>query len=146
MTKLEAALWEADAALKKLQPEQGRVARRNARQAMLKALRKAREALDEQYPVKRKPIRRRRKTRTPHELKKDKLVVTATEAARLLKAGVTTGHVIDLPGVRGATAWYATWWIARAHRAGMPLKTIVAAMRSQATRKGIQATLKLKGV
>ena len=39
MSKLEDALWDSDTAFKRLKPEQGRVARRNAREAMLKALR-----------------------------------------------------------------------------------------------------------
>lgn len=47
-----------DAAVKRLDPEQGRVARRNARHAALRALREMRAALDAEFPVIRKTGKR----------------------------------------------------------------------------------------
>lgn len=147
MSKLEDALWDTDGALKKLKSEQGRIARKNARERMLKALRKARTALDEEYPLTRKTVRRRRKNKTPAQLRRGKHGITLTEANTLLLAGVSDRYVFKLPVRPGSNIkFWAPWWMARALRAGIPAKNIAAAVRSPKLRKRIMATLRLKGV
>ena len=145
MSKLEDALWDADAALKKLKPQQGCIARRNAREVMLKALRKTRAALDEEYPITRRTVRRRRKNRTPGQQQKGKLVLSNLDALLLLQAGISSRYIIELPQGRGKAFW-APWWMARALGTDIPVKSIAAAVRDLKQRRRIMATLWLKGV
>jgi hypothetical protein len=146
MSKLEDALWDADTALKKLKPEQGRIARKNARQRMLKALRKARVALDEEFPHERKPITSRKKP-NPRRAVRGKTPISQGAHRQLLAAGVSPSQFIER-GKPGATAHkiYAPKWMARAAKARLPASTIATAVRSQKVRRRIMATLRLKGI
>jgi len=59
---LDKKLKDITRARKRLNEEQGRVARNNARRAMMKALKEARAALDKEFPVIRGKAKPRRKT------------------------------------------------------------------------------------
>lgn len=149
MSKLEDALWEADAALKRLKPEQGRVARRNARQLMLKALRKARAALDAEFPNVPKERRTRRKSRSLKQRLRGMSRIGMSQMINLVGAGVGNAqfHVITDSAGKGATEslCYAPSWMVRALRAGIHEKLIAEAVRSQKKRRQINATLRLSG-
>jgi len=151
VSRLEDALWDADAALRRLKPEQGRIARRNARQAMLKALRKARQALDTEFPGIPKENRARRKNRSMKQRLRGKSRIGLNEMIALLKAGVGSRQFITMTDsdqtMRGGVVslHYAPSWMVRALNAKLAPKLVAEAVRSQKKRRQINATLRLSG-
>lgn len=154
MNRLEDALWDADAAFGRLKPEQGRTARRNAREAMLKALRKARKTLDEEFPLERKSPKRRRRRGHPLD---DFAEVGVKDAQRLLMAGVSRTQLRQRPrqtdinsalrnGRSTKTLHKVHWapkWMVCALDAKIDIRTIVKAIRSQPTRQRIETLIRL---
>jgi len=151
VSKLEDALWEADAALKRCKPEQGRVARNNARRAMLRSLRKARTALDAEFPVipktRKRPVRRSVKQRL-----RGKSRVGLKEMMGLVKLGVAASGFLTIGDSVGGNSsgttvnlHYAPSWMVRALNAKLPPKLIADAVRSQKKRRQINAMLRLSG-
>lgn len=156
MGKLEDALWDADAALRKLEPKQGRVARRNARTRMLTALRKARAALDDEFPVIRKPVTRRRKPKRGRKLQ-GKLEIEEGRMQKLLLAGVNPNHFDQAPRrppkrkksgsvTTYPTVWWAPRWMVRALQYRVDPSEIATAVRSQKKRRAIQALVRLSSM
>lgn len=153
MGKLEDALWDADAALRKLEPEQSRIKRRNARTKMLAALRKARAALDEEFPGIRKPVTRRRKPKRRRKLQ-GKAEIRESEMQTLLLAGVSANNFDRAPrqpAKRGGvttspTVWWAPHWMVRALRHDISADEITNAVRSQKKRRAIKALIRLRSM
>lgn len=147
--KVDDAIAKLLKAKKRLEPEQGRIARRNARTATLAALTAVRKALDEEFPAIRKERRvtvamsqeavaRRRKRRVATEF----LKVSAADAAALQGAGVKA----TLPaGCDPATGWLVPKWAGIAYRRGVGTKQIKKAIRSPKERKKIEAYIRLGG-
>jgi hypothetical protein len=149
VSKLEDALWEADAALKRCKPDQGRVARSNGRKLMLRALHKARAALDAEFPVIPK-TKRPRRTRTVRQRLRGKTKLGPNSTLKLVRAGVSPSQFLtlgseDLGDPPGESITYAPSWMVRALRADLPPKLIAEAVRSQKKRRQINATLRLSG-
>jgi hypothetical protein len=128
-------------ARKRLKDDQGRIARRNARQNALRALRQARAALDVEYPSIAKPRRKARKAKPRGARLRNMSRLGTGQALRLIEAGMSRNQFefIDTKDV------YAATWITRAMRAKIGVKLIVEAVRSQKKRRQINATLRLKG-
>ena len=152
--RLEDALWDADTAFKRLKPEQGRLARRNARDAMLKALRKARKTLDEEFPLERKPVKRRKRRKHPLD---DFAEIRNSDMQRLLLAGIRRTQFkhrsrqsdISFAIRKGRDPkqldkfYWAPKWIVRALDVNIDIRTIVKAVRSQSARKRIDTLIRL---
>lgn len=141
--KVDDALQKLRKARKRLQEDQGRIARRNARQAYLQALRTCRKAVDEQYPVIRKPVKRRRKP-SPKRAIRNKTRVSEQMHRQLLAAGVSPSQFIER-GKAGNTdhAIYAPRWMVRAYRSNIAVDVIARAVRSQKVRRRINTILRL---
>ena len=141
-------------AARRLAAAEGRpVAMRNARAAMLKALRALRAAVDREYPAERRTAKRTRKRRTPEQrlraMKADGwvAVVRVGVLARLADAGIKTITVTIHSTERGynhannhtmAPGWAVT---IATHR---PSK-LAAARRSPTTRKALLTEIELLG-
>jgi len=162
--KLEDALWDADAAFKRLKFEQGAIARRNAREAMMKALRKARKALDDEYPLQRRVAKKKRK-----RSKDDGRVrVSTIILADLLRAGVNRSHFrrrpsawsVDFEAKERAKALkkgrgredkeppvqdWAPGWMVRALTTGFDAKAVSKAVSDRKLRHKIATVVALGG-
>lgn len=146
---LDDAITKLTKARKRLEAEQGRIARRNARAAVCTAIRQVRAALDTDYPVDRKPRvvrvqmtafakerRKRQKLRSP--LVK---AISTEMAAEFMAAGlpVTRGSLGTVPG------WFVSAWIVDAHkRLGMTPQAIAPAVRSRREHAKITTALRLR--
>jgi hypothetical protein len=175
MSRLENALWEADAAFHRLEPEQGRVARRNARQAMLKALRKARMALDAEFPQERKTVKRRRKNRSVDAQLVGFAVISDEGFRSLSLAGVKKTQFRSAPSPLAISSYkrklsankrcerrgerkiyqnlseppqviWAPIWMINALRIGVAPADIAKAVRSKTKRASIETFVRLRGV
>lgn len=140
--KLDDAIRDLEVARKRLVDEQGRIARRNARRAVMAALKKARAALDTEYPAERKPVAKRKKP-NPRRKYRGKVEIEPIDVRELLLSGVkpsafTRAHP-------GGTRIYAPSWMVRAMRAGIDPKLIAKAVRSQKVRKQIDGLIRLRG-
>jgi hypothetical protein len=141
---LEPAVRELARALGRLEDEQGRVARSNARAAVAKSLRKIREEVDEAWPAQRKRAGRR-KRRTPQQrverLRLKGWVTVGSQAilARLVGAKVTIRTVKHGNGVEQPMApqWAATI-------ASEAPKKLARAQRHAKERRAILTELALK--
>lgn len=152
-SKLEDALWDADAAFKRLKPEQGPLGRRNARKAMLKALLKARKALDKEFPLEHKTRKRRRKK----GLLNGYSHIKRSDMYKLFDVGVRHTQFKHLPrpsDVRAAQRngedkrslvkiFWAPNWMTHAINADIDIRTIAKAVRSQLSRKRIDTLIRL---
>lgn len=142
MPTVDSAMKKLQAARKRLAEPQGRIARRNARQAFLAALRDARKAIDDDYPHIRKPSKPRRKR------PKKKSVATISQQAhrQLLAAGVRPRNFTEekIAGEIAHKIW-APAWMAKAWYAGVKPKTIAKAVRSNVIRRRVVAVILLGG-
>lgn len=128
LTKAVSAIRSAQ---KRLQPEQGERARRNAREAMLTALRAARAALDEEYPI---TIKRKApssapqaKTRRANAFTRMHAEVSASTAALFQETGIPVIRR-NKAGARAEytprPAWWVPLWVKQMMDLGAPHKLI----------------------
>lgn len=141
--KLDGSLDKLLSARKKLNSEQGRVARKNARKAFLAALRECRARVDEDFPNIPKKRTSRRK-RNPRRAVRGKLLISQQMHRQLLAAGVRPHHFVER-GKTGELAHkiYAPRWMAQAWMAGFDAKAIASAVRSRKQRRKIEALVRL---
>lgn len=109
MTRLTKAQRALKSALRRLDNDQGRVARRNARTAVKAALKRVQSAVDAEYPVIRKPVASRKPRVARHDLtgkarrlRSKKLVLVreiSPELARVMSAESTRAE--QDPKLRG---------------------------------------------
>jgi hypothetical protein len=144
--KIDHAIARLIKASKKLHEEQGRIARRNARKEYLEAVRHARKAVDQEYPVIRKPVTKRRK-KDPRRAVKGKARISQQIHRQLLSAGINPSQFVER-GKAGETSHviYAPRWMERAWRAEVGLDIIAKAVRSMKLRRRIDGIVRLKGV
>lgn len=139
------ALDKLDRALCRLAPDQGRIARRNARVKVAHALKTLRDVIDDEYPTIRKPPRpSRRRLLTPAEREtraRRRLVEQGYVAAgdfntlaRLAEVGIRVRRV-------GGTTFIPEWAIVLARY--LPEK-LAEARRSLRLRKAALATVVLR--
>lgn len=135
-----------------LDHEQGRIARRNARDAMKAALRTVVRVMDAEYPVIRKERRLRvsmspvAKLRRQRAKTMTRMLVTPSEALMLASLGIKI-ETVEIPGTSTTiptTRYEAPRWAVRALRAGVAKNEIAAAIRSTAVRKRIDAFVRLR--
>ena len=154
---LDEAIKKLTQARKRLDAEQGRVARRNARQAFLAALRAVRGALDAEFPAHRKPRKVTMKmdrasaiARKKRRLAQEGAVrVTATTAANLLAANVPVERVTERGTSQGmptrVTHYYVERWVVAAIQMGLSRKNVAEAVRSRSERAKINGAMRLGG-
>lgn len=138
---LDEALKRLEKARKRLKEEQGRVARKNARERFLRYLRTAREAVDEEYPVIRKKTTRRRKP-NPKRAVRGKVTIDKELHRRLLAAGVATSRFVERGSGRTATV-YAPAWMPKAYGKGFTVKQIASASKSPKARRRMMTLVRL---
>lgn len=141
---LDDAIAEIGRARKRLEDDQGRLARKNARAAVKAAIATALRAMDREYPLVRKervvrvamtPLAKKRRERAKRLAC---AVVNATSAATLATCGVrATG-----PDAKGD--WRVPLWAKRALDAKIDAAEIRRAVYSAPVRKRIEALLKLR--
>ena len=146
--RLRPAYVELARALAKLDGEQGLVGRRNARQAVSKALKRVRDMVDDKYPtMRRKTTRRKRRTpvQRSRALRRDGWRVVASMAIleHLATAGIRTQKVqyTDSGGTPTGKEIYAPGWAVGI--AGMAPKKLDRAKASIIERKAILVELAL---
>jgi hypothetical protein len=128
--------------------EQGRIARRNARDSVKAALRAVLRIMDREYPVMRKerkvrvsmsPVAKLRRQRAKTMTRTQ---VTAAEAVTISSLGI---NVETVQATGSSTIVYeAPCWAVRALRAGVAKNEIADAIRSTAVRKRIEAFVRLR--
>ena len=143
---LDDAIDRLQKARKRLAAEQGRIARRNARAAVLTTMRALRSALDAEYPAERKPrkvtVKMDRESIALRRKKKlAKMVnVESTQAIDLMALDVPVQrHALPEGGMR----FFVERWVSDAMRHHIPNKTIAAAVRSRSTRRRILSLVRL---
>lgn len=147
------AIRDVERAARTLAPEQGRIARRNARRRILSALARVRRALDTEAPAIRAAPSKRRANRTIHERMRDlerdgwqELGPNdATVLARCAVAGIKP-RVFDVPVSKGVTrprSFLPAWAVQIAQKIVDPSK-LLEARRSATVRAGLLALLTLK--
>jgi hypothetical protein len=139
--KIDNAIDKLNAAYKRLEEPQGRIARKNARDAFLYALKALRKGLDDEYPLERKKVTRRRKP-NPRRAVNGKIQITTNQHRRLLASGVSPGAFVERGKGASATVW-APRWMKRAYEAGIDHKHIKEAVRSQPKRRRMMAIVRL---
>jgi hypothetical protein len=142
--KVDDAIAKLLKARKRLKAEQGRIARRNARRAYLAAVRSVRQAVDDEYPVMRKPVTRRRKP-NPKRAVRGKSIITREMHRQLLAAGVSPSQFVER-GLKlddSKITVFAPTWMLRAYHAGVDLKLIAEGVRSRKVRNRIRAIVRL---
>lgn len=154
---IDEAIKRLSKARKKLDAEQGRVARRNARQAVLAALRAVRGALDAEFPAYRKPkaITVKMDRASALARKKQRLAqkgavrITAATAANLLAADVPVESVTERGTAQGmptrVTHYYVERWVVAAIQMGLSRKSVAYAVRSRSERAKINGAMRLGG-
>lgn len=141
--KLDDAITEIGRARRRLEDDQGRLARKNARAALKAAVATILRAMDREYPLIRKE-RVARVAMTPLAKKRRE------RRRRMQFATVLQNHLGPFVacGVKitpnGDTSWRVPRWAFDALRGGIPASTIREAVRSPAARKQIAALLRLK--
>jgi len=144
--KIDNAIDKLNAAYRRLEEPQGRIARRNARKAFLYALQCLRKGLDDEYPLERKSVRVRRKPRKGLNRVSGMTVVSEQEHHDLLRNGVSPSYFTTIrvpPNAREET--YMPLWMRHARNAGFDWRTIARAVKSRKTRRRIAATVRLGG-
>lgn len=137
---LDEAMKKLAKARKKLKDDQGRVARRNAREKFLRYLRTARQAVDEEYPsIPKKRVSRRKKD--PRRQVRGKVTIPRELHRQLLAAGISPAQFVER-GKGTPTVW-APKWMKRAYDAGFDPKAIAAAVRSQKKRRKMMTIVRL---
>lgn len=139
---LDDAIKKLLSARRRLQPEQGRIARRNARHAVLCALHVIRHVLDEEYPHQRKLVAERAVRNPTHWLRGFRQI-TPVQSHQLLLAGLPASQMRTAKN--GPFGYYAREWIARALFAKVDYKHIVEAFRDLKKRKALDAMNRLRG-
>lgn len=138
--QIDKAIDKLNAAYKRLDEPQGRIARRNARNAFMVALKALRRGLEDEYPLQRKPITRRRKP-DPVRTVRGKEKIGPNAHRELLASGISPG-TFTVRGKDGDVV-YAPTWMKRAYERGVDRKLIRQAVRSQPKRRRILAMLRL---
>lgn len=151
--KVDDAIAKLLKAKKRLEPEQGRIARRNARTATLAALAAVRKALDEEFPAIAKPrriavsmskeaVQRRAKRKLYGYVK-----IELPTVLRLHECGVKTVRrpSATAPKAMSEGAHYGPRWAVDALRAKVEPAQIKKAIRSPKERKKIEAYIRLGG-
>lgn len=141
--KIDDGIDKLNAAMKRLDAEQGRIARRNARRAFLYALQCLRKGLDEEYPNIAKEVVNRRKP-DPKRAVRRKMSISQQAHRQLMAAGVSPSQFVER-GKAGETTHkiYAPHWMGDAFYADIDPRTIAKAVRSQKQRRRILALLRL---
>lgn len=149
---LDDALTTLLRARRLLDNEQGRIARRNARDAVKAALRTVVRALDAEYPVMRKERRLRvsmsevAKLRRQRQKAMTRTMITPAEAVTFASLGIKV-ETVEIPASSSTTIpttrYEAPRWAARALRAGVAKNEIANAIRSTSVRKRIDAFVRL---
>lgn len=144
--KIDDGIDKLNAAYKRLEEPQGRIARRNARKAFIYALKCLRQGLEDEYPLERKKVTRRRKA-DPERAVKGKVIIGIAAHRALLKAGVSPSQFVERGKKKGRRTGpvviYAPEWMDRAFTAGIDHKLIKEAVRSQPKRRRINAMIRL---
>lgn len=142
MSKLDSALDRLDQAYNRLDGEQGRVARRNARQAFLKALREARSALDGEYPNIPKKRKAPRKRKHPRQL--GWKTISTSVMADLVKLDVHPRHFRKAgEKFSDQQVYWTPGWIVDALKANVPLRTVARATKDAKHRRRLQTMVRL---
>lgn len=141
--KIDDAIDKLNAAYKRLEHDQGRIARRNARRAYLYALRCLRKGLDDEYPHIRKPITKRKKA-DPRRAVRNKEVISQQGHRQLLAAGVSPSQFVERgnAGERGHRI-YAPRWMVHAWYANIGPDLIAQGVKSRKIRRRITTLLRL---
>jgi hypothetical protein len=142
--KLDDAVAKVARARKRLEDDQGRIARKNARAAVKTAVASVLRAMDREYPLIRKervvraamtPLAKKRRER---RRRMEYAMVVAADAARLAACGVR----VTQPDPGGE--WRVPRWAYEAMRGGVADREIRAAVHSQSVRRRIFALLRLR--
>lgn len=141
--KIDDAIDKLNAAYKRLEHDQGRIARRNARRAYLYALKCLRKGLDDEFPHIRKPVTNR-KAPDPKRAVRGKQIISQQGHRQLLAAGVSPSQFVER-GKAGETSHkiYGPSWMVQAWYADMDAKTIAEAVKSRRVRRRLLALLRL---
>lgn len=141
--KIDDGIDKLNAAMNRLDAEQGRIARRNARRAFLYALQCLRKGLDEEYPNIPKEVVKRRKP-NPNRAVKKKRTISQQGHRQLMAAGVSPSQFVER-GKAGDTTHkiYAPGWMVAAYYSDVDPRTIAKAVRSQKQRRRILALIRL---
>lgn len=142
--KIDNAIDKLNAAYRRLDEPQGRIARRNARKAFMDALRALRKGLDDEYSLEKKPVRQRRKRRVGLKRVEGLVEVNGITRLKLLAHRVAPSYfkTIQVPP-NGGKRYYTQPWVRRALDAGFSHETIAKAVRSQKVRRQIAASIRL---
>lgn len=141
--KIDDAIDKLNAAYKRLEHDQGRIARRNARRAYLYALKCLRKGLDDEFPHIRKPVTNR-KAPDPKRAVRGKQIISQQGHRQLLAAGVSPSQFVERGNAGGLShKIYAPSWMAEAWYADIDPKSIAAAVKSRSRRRRIIALMRL---
>jgi hypothetical protein len=141
--KVDDGIDKLNAAMQRLETDQGRIARRNARRAFLYAMKCLRKGLDEEYPNIPKEVVRRRKP-DPKRAVRKKVSVSQQTHRELMAAGVSPAQFVERGKAGDAThKIYAPHWMAQAFYADIDPRAIAKAVRSMKTRRRILGMLRL---
>jgi hypothetical protein len=145
--KLDDAIAEVARARKRLEPEQGRIARKNARQAVKLAIGTVLRAMDREYPLVRKE-RKIRVAMTPLAKKRREtakrvrmMIISPEEALKLAAVGIKIGS--EDHGHHGPKPAVPSW-IGRALETGVAPAEIKRGIRSRSIRARIEAMTRLR--
>lgn len=127
-------------ALRRLQPDQGERARRNARQRVLARLRALREMVDEAFPAARPAPKKRRRRRDPTaDRPRTTEIMAGAFANGVAKAGI---RVVPCGDLRHALV---PAWVAELRGLDPPIAKLREARRSLTARRALLAEARLKG-
>jgi hypothetical protein len=144
--KIDAAIDKLNAAYKRLEEPQGRIARRNARQAFLNALRALRKGLDDEFPAMRKMVTSRKK-HDPKRVLQGKERTSPGVHHQLLAAGVSPSQFVERSEAGKLDhRVYAPKWMVNAMKLKVDPKMIAGAVRSRKLRERIEVLVRLRGV
>lgn len=147
--KIDDAIAKLLKAKKRLEPEQGRIARRNARAATLAALAAVRKALDEEFPAIRKERRvavSMAKEAIQRRAKKKLSKLSRVELPTVLRLHECGVRTVTRKGFAPNETWhYGPSWAVNALRAKVEPAQIKKAIRSPKERKKIEAYIRLGG-
>jgi hypothetical protein len=140
-SRLERSLDELQRQAKRLSEDQGRIARRNARNAVLEALRACRSALDREFPLEKKPVKRRKKRsaqRREEEFQRNwaPIVASTERFVQIQRAGIKVIARNDVNATTPTTRWFAPRWAVFAPP-GTTVEELRRARRSPTERKAL---------